>query len=112
MKHELPKHETSALTGMDTRPNLEAPVLLKPFQRSLVPTGLFIELQPGYKTQLRPRRDLAVKHGISDTDFEIKDGKRVAQMIISPRTQVNWESMQMLNETSRDAGGFGLTGHQ
>jgi len=135
-KHDLPKYETQASAGMDLRANLEASVLLKPLQRTLVPTGLFMELPLGYEAQVRPRSGLAAKFGItvlntpgtidsdyrgevkvilvnlSDTDFEIKDGERIAQMIISAHVQAEWEAVAELNETSRGAGGFGHTGHQ
>jgi dUTP pyrophosphatase len=121
---------------MDLRANLEAPVVLKPFQRILIPTGLFMELPLGYEAQVRPRSGLAVKHGItvlntpgtidsdyrgevkvilinlSDSDFEIKDGERIAQMIISAHIQAQLEAVEVLNETSRGAGGFGHTGHK
>jgi dUTP pyrophosphatase len=134
-KHDLPKYETEASAGMDLRANLEAPVLLKPLQRTLIPTGLFMELPQGYEAQVRPRSGLAVKHGItvlntpgtidsdyrgevkvilinlSDTDFEIRDGERIAQMIISAHIQAQLEAVEVLNETSRGAGGFGHTGH-
>ncbi len=135
-KHNLPKYATPASAGMDLRANLEAPVTLKPMQRTLVPTGLFMELPLGYEAQVRPRSGLAVKHGItvlntpgtidsdyrgelkvvlinlSDTDFEIKDGERIAQMIISAHVQAQLEAVELLNETSRGAGGFGHTGHK
>lgn len=135
-KHNLPKYETQASAGMDLRANLDAPVALKPMQRTLVPTGLFMELPLGYEAQVRPRSGLAVKYGItvlntpgtidsdyrgelkvvlinlSDTDFEIKDGERIAQMIISAHVQAELEAVELLNETSRGAGGFGHTGHK
>ena len=133
-KHELPKYETEASAGMDLRANLEESIVLKPLQRTLVPTGLFIELPVGYEAQVRPRSGLAFKHGISvlntpgtidadyrgeikvilvnlsDTDFEIKDGERVAQMIISAHVQAKLQQVEVLSETSRGAGGFGHTG--
>ncbi|MCF6169715.1 MAG: dUTP diphosphatase [Bacteroidales bacterium] len=133
-KHDLPKYETPSSAGMDLRANLEAPVRLKPLQRALLPTGLFIELPQGYEAQVRPRSGLAAKHGLtvlnspgtidsdyrgeikvilvnlSDTDFEIKDGERIAQMIISAHERAEWEAVETLNETSRGAGGFGHTG--
>ena len=135
-KHDLPKYETPASAGMDLRANLEAPVLLKPLQRAMVPTGLFLELPLGYEAQVRPRSGLAAKHGLtvlnspgtidsdyrgevkvilvnlSNTDFEIKDGERIAQMIISAHAKADWETVEALNESSRGAGGFGHTGHQ
>ena len=133
-KHELPKYETEASAGMDLRANLEESIVLKPLQRTLVPTGLFIELPVGYEAQVRPRSGLAFKHGISvlntpgtidadyrgeikvilvnlsDADFEIKDGERVAQMIISAHVQAKLQQVIVLSETSRGAGGFGHTG--
>lgn len=133
-KHELPKYETIASAGMDLRANLEKSIVLKPLQRTLVPTGLFIELPVGYEAQIRPRSGLAFKHGISvlntpgtidadyrgeikvilvnlsDTDFEICDGERVAQMIISAHVQAELQPVEVLTETSRGAGGFGHTG--
>lgn len=133
-KHDLPKYATIASAGMDLRANLEVPVTLKPLQRTLIPTGLFIELPVGYEAQVRPRSGFAVKHGItvlntpgtidadyrgeikvilvnlSDETFEITDGERVAQMIISAHVQAEWEEVEVLNETIRGAGGFGHTG--
>lgn len=133
-KHELPKYETIASAGMDLRANMEESIILKPLQRTLVPTGLFIELPVGYEAQIRPRSGLALKHGISvlntpgtidadyrgeikvilvnlsDTDFEICDGERVAQMIISAYVQAELKPVEVLSETSRGAGGFGHTG--
>ncbi|PLX14041.1 MAG: dUTP diphosphatase [Marinilabiliales bacterium] len=133
-KHDLPKYETVASAGMDLRAELDESVVLKPLQRTLVPTGLFIELPVGYEAQIRPRSGLAFKHGISvlntpgtidadyrgeikvilvnlsDTEFEIKDGERVAQMIISAHVQAELEEVEILSETDRGAGGFGHTG--
>lgn len=135
-KHDLPKYATIASAGMDLRANLDAPVTLKPLQRTLIPTGLFIELPVGYEAQVRPRSGFAVKHGItvlntpgtidadyrgeikvilvnlSDETFEITDGERVAQMIISAHVQAEWEEVEVLNETIRGAGGFGHTGRK
>ena len=135
-KHDLPKYATIASAGMDLRANLDAPVMLKPLQRTLIPTGLFIELPVGYEAQVRPRSGFAVKHGItvlntpgtidadyrgeikvilvnlSDETFEITDGERVAQMIISAHVQAEWEEVEVLNETIRGAGGFGHTGRK
>lgn len=133
-RHELPKYETEASAGMDLRANLEDAVALSPLQRALIPTGLFIELPVGYEAQIRPRSGLAVKHGITvlntpgtiDADyrgelkvilvnlskdtFEIKDGERIAQMVISAHERVEWEATDKLNKTNRGAGGFGHTG--
>ena len=133
-KHQVPKYETDASAGMDIRANLEESIVLKPLQRTLVPTGLFIELPVGFEAQIRPRSGLAFKHGISvlntpgtidadyrgeikvilvnlsDTNFEICDGERVAQMIISEHVQAKLEEVEILSETIRGAGGFGHTG--
>lgn len=135
-RHELPKYETEASAGMDIRANLEEAVLLKPLQRAMIPTGLFIELPIGYEAQIRPRSGLAAKYGITvlntpgtiDADyrgeikiilvnlsseaFEIQDGERVAQMIISQHAKADWVAVDELNQTIRGAGGFGHTGHK
>ena len=133
-KHELPHYATSQSAGMDLRANLEEPILLKPLQRTLVKTGLFMELPIGYEAQIRPRSGLAFKKGItvlnspgtidadyrgeirvilvnlSDEEFVIEDGKRVAQMVIAKHEQVDWEEVVELVETERGVGGFGSTG--
>ena len=132
--HPLPAYETSLSAGMDLRANLDAELELKPLQRMLVPTGLFIELPAGYEAQIRPRSGLAFKHGLtvlnspgtidadyrgelkvllvnlSDTPFIIKDGERIAQMIVASHSRVEWEQTDALNSTERGAGGFGHTG--
>ena len=134
-KHELPKYETQASAGMDIRANLDDAVVLQPLQRVLVPTGLFIEVPVGYEAQIRPRSGLALKNGISvlnspgtiDADyrgevrvilvnlsqdsFEIKDGDRIAQMVIAAHVQAQPEEVEVLSETQRGAGGFGHTGN-
>ena len=133
-KHELPRYATSQSAGMDLRANLEQPILLKPLQRTLVKTGLFMELPIGYEAQVRPRSGLAFKKGItvlnspgtidadyrgeisvilvnlSNEEFVIEDGERVAQMIIAKHEQADWEVVVELVETKRGAGGFGSTG--
>ena len=133
-KHPLPSYETSFSAGMDLRANLVKPVILKPMERKLVPTGLFIELPPGYEAQIRPRSGLAVKHGISivntpgtidadyrgevkiiminlsNVDFIINDGERIAQMIISAHEKAEWVQVNMLSDTERGKGGFGHSG--
>lgn len=133
-KHHLPQYETIASAGMDLRANLEVPIILKPLQRVLVATGLFIELPVGTEAQIRPRSGLAFKHGLtvlnspgtidadyrgeikvilvnlSNDDFEIKDGERIAQMIIAKHERVEWSEAETLEETQRGAGGFGHTG--
>jgi dUTP pyrophosphatase len=135
-KHALPEYETVASAGMDLRANLDESITLSPLQRTLVPTGLFIELPVGFEAQVRPRSGLAIKHGISvlnspgtidadyrgeikvilvnlsDQQFEIQDGERIAQMIISAHVQAQLEEVEMLSETERGAGGFGHTGHK
>jgi len=133
-KHQLPLYETSLSAGMDLRSNIDNPIVLKPLERTLIKTGLFIELPEGYEAQIRPRSGLAFKHGISvlntpgtiDADyrgeigiilvnlsnenFEIKDGERICQMIISKHETISWEEVEVLNNTQRGAGGFGHTG--
>lgn len=132
--HQLPAYETQTSAGMDLRANIEETLLLKPMQRILVPTGLFIELPVGYEAQIRPRSGLAFKHGItllnspgtidadyrgelklllinlSGSDFEINNGDRIGQMIISKHEQVIWNEVEILTETARGAGGYGHTG--
>ena len=133
-KHQLPKYETSASAGMDLRANLEQSIELQPLERTLIPTGLYMELPVGYEAQVRPRSGLAAKHGItvlntpgtidadyrgeikvilvnlSNSSFTISDGERIAQMIISSHVQAQWEQVDVLSETERGAGGFGHTG--
>lgn len=133
-KHALPAYETKASAGMDLRANIDAPVVLEPLGRALIPTGLFIALPEGYEAQIRPRSGLAAKHGISvlnspgtiDADyrgeikvilvnlsnesFTIEDGERVCQMVVAKHEQVAWESVEVLDETERGEGGFGHTG--
>ncbi len=133
-KHDLPKYETVASAGLDLRANLNETLRLEPMERMLVPTGLFIELPRGYEAQIRPRSGLALKKGITvlnspgtiDADyrgeirvilinlstdiFEITDGDRIAQMVISSHVRALWEEVEVLTETTRGAGGFGHTG--
>lgn len=133
-KHALPKYETNQSAGMDIRANIDAPITLKPLERILVKTGLFLALQVGYEAQVRPRSGLAFKKGVtvlntpgtidadyrgeigvilvnlSNEDFVIEDGERVAQLVLAKHEQVNWEEVDVLNETKRGAGGFGSTG--
>lgn len=133
-RHPLPAYETSASAGMDLRANLDEPVKLKPLERILIPTGLFIELPEGFEAQIRPRSGLAIKKGISlvntpgtiDADYrgeikiiiinlsnqevEITDGERIAQMVISKVEHTDWIEVEQLEETQRGAGGFGHTG--
>lgn len=134
--HPLPAYATLFSAGMDLRANLDAPILLEPMQRCLVPTGLFIALPQGTEAQVRPRSGLALKKGITvlnapgtiDADyrgevcvilinlssetFVIQDGERIAQMVVARYEQVVWEQVDMLDETERGAGGFGHSGCQ
>jgi dUTP pyrophosphatase len=133
-KHKLPQYTTELSAGMDLRSNIDVDVLLKPLQRVLVKTGLFIELAPGYEAQVRPRSGLAFKKGItvlnspgtidadyrgeigvilvnlSDDDFIITDGERIAQMVISKHEQAIWNEVDSLENSARGSGGFGSTG--
>ncbi len=133
-QHEVPAYATVASAGMDLRANLSEPVVLKPLERSLVATGLFIELPIGYEAQIRPRSGLAFKKGItvlnspgtidadyrgeikvllvnlSNENFTVENGERIAQMIIAAHEKVEWEQVESLEETVRGAGGFGHTG--
>ena len=133
-RHALPAYETEASAGMDLRANLTEPVLISAMERKLIPTGLFIELPVGFEAQIRPRSGLALKHGISilnspgtidsdyrgeikillinfsDVSFEIGNGDRIAQMIISRHEHINWEEVNILTDTVRGAGGYGHTG--
>lgn len=133
-RHALPQYETKASAGLDLRANIEQSIRLKPLERALVPTALFIEIPVGYEAQIRPRSGLAYKHGItvlnspgtidadyrgelkvllvnlSDKEFAIEDGERIAQMVIAPHEQAEWQEVSELEETERGAGGFGSTG--
>lgn len=130
----LPAYATSQSAGMDLRANIESPITLHPMERSLVPTGIRIELPQGYEAQVRPRSGLALKHGItvlntpgtidsdyrgelkvllvnlSNEDFVINAGERVAQMVIAKHETVEWEEVEVLDETERGEGGYGHTG--
>ena len=132
--HKLPAYETIQSAGMDLRANLDAPITLAPMQRCIVPTGLYMALPAGYEAQVRPRSGLAIKKGItvlnspgtidadyrgevgvilinlSAEDFVINDGERIAQMVIARHEQVEWQPVEVLDETERGAGGFGSTG--
>lgn len=133
-KHLLPSYETDASAGMDVRANIEQPITLKPLQRCLVPTGLFMEIPKGYECQVRPRSGLAFKNGItvlnapgtidadyrgevgvllinlSDTDFTVNDGERIAQLVFAKFEQASFKESVELTETERGEGGFGSTG--
>ncbi|RZS99250.1 dUTP diphosphatase [Aquimarina brevivitae] len=134
--HSLPEYETIASAGMDLRANLETPITLKPLERTIVKTGLFIELPIGFEAQVRPRSGLAAKKGItvlnapgtidadyrgevgvilvnlSNEDFVINNGERIAQLVIAKHERAVWEEVNTLSETERGAGGFGSTGVQ
>lgn len=133
---DLPSYATPFSAGMDLRANLEQPVTLAPLERSLIPTGLHIELPAGYEAQVRPRSGLAAKHGISivnapgtiDADyrgeikvilvnlsnepFTVEPGERIAQMVVARHETVAWEPVETLEESQRGSGGFGSTGKQ
>ena len=132
--HPLPHYETSASAGMDLRANLSESRTLKPLERSVVGTGLFIELPVGIEAQVRPRSGLAAKRGItvlnapgtidadyrgeigvilvnlSNEDFEIHNGERIAQLVIAKHERADWEEVELLSSTERGEGGFGSTG--
>lgn len=133
-KHALPEYATVHSAGLDLRANLDEKIILKPLERKLVPTGLFIELPVGYEAQIRPRSGLAIKKGItilnspgtidadyrgeicvilvnlSSEDFVIEDGERICQMVIASHVQAEWVEVEELGTTDRGAGGFGHTG--
>ena len=133
-KHDLPKYQTELSAGMDLYANIDEPITLKPLERTLVKTGLFISLPKGYEAQIRPRSGLAFKNGItvlntpgtidadyrgeigvilvnlSSQDFTINDGDRIAQMVIAKHETAIWEEVENLDETNRGEGGFGSSG--
>ena len=133
-KHKLPHYSTIASAGMDLRANIDESICLKPLERTIVKTGIFMEIPVGYEAQIRPRSGLAFKKGItvlnspgtidadyrgevgvilvnlSSEEFIIEDGERVAQMVIAKHEQANWEEVEILEETDRGTGGFGSTG--
>ena len=132
--HNLPEYSTDLSAGMDLKAFINEEIRLKPLERALVPTGLYIELPEGFEAQIRPRSGLALKQGISvlntpgtiDADYRgeigiilinlsnsdviIKDGERICQMIISRHEHIEWEEVELLSETKRGTGGFGHTG--
>jgi dUTP pyrophosphatase len=132
--HVLPSYHTEGSSGMDIRAWLQAPVTLQPMARKLIPTGIYIALQPGFEAQIRPRSGMAIKKGLTlvnapgtiDSDYRgeimiavinldsaeqtINDGERIAQMIISRYEKVAWERVDVLEDTKRGAGGFGHSG--
>ena len=133
-RHPLPAYATPLSAGMDLRANLDQPIVLKPLQRCLVPTGLYIALPAGYEARVRPRSGLAIKKGIgvlnapgtidadyrgeicvilvnlSPDDFVVEDGERIAQLVVARHEQVTWNEVDTLDDTERGAGGFGHTG--
>ncbi|MBL7909719.1 MAG: dUTP diphosphatase [Bacteroidia bacterium] len=133
-KHALPEYATIQAAGLDLKSNISEPIVLKPLQRQLIPTGLFIELPNSYEAQIRPRSGLAFKNGItvlnspgtidadyrgeikvllvnlSNEEFTINDGERIAQMVIAKHEQIAWVQVSVLEESNRGAGGFGSTG--
>lgn len=132
--NQLPAYETASSAGMDLRAFIDSDIVLKPFERKLIPTGLYIELPDGYEAQIRPRSGLAIKSGItvlnspgtidadyrgeikvilinlSNDDFTIKSGERICQMVIAKHEKVDFVEVEEINETERGAGGFGHTG--
>ncbi len=133
-KHALPEYKTALSAGMDLTANIDAPIELKPLERRLIPTGLFIELPAGYEAQVRPRSGMALKHGltclnspgtidadyrgeigviianVSNDPYTIQDGERIAQLVIAKHETISWEQVEVLDETERGEGGFGSTG--
>ncbi|HNX21084.1 MAG TPA: dUTP diphosphatase [Bacteroidales bacterium] len=133
-KHQLPNYSTIASAGMDLRASIDEPIVLKPLDRALVPTGIFIELPLHYEAQVRPRSGLAAKNGItvlntpgtidadyrgevkvilvnlSNEEFTIHDGDRIAQMVVAKHETVIWQPVDELTESERGAGGFGSSG--
>ncbi|MFQ3326176.1 MAG: dUTP pyrophosphatase [Salibacteraceae bacterium] len=133
-KHPLPEYATSQSAGLDLRANIDEPITLKPLERTIIPTGLHIALEPGFEAQVRPRSGLAAKHGItvlnspgtidadyrgdigvilcncSNQDFIVEDGERIAQLVVAKHETVEWTAVEVLSDTDRGAGGFGHTG--
>lgn len=133
-KHQLPSYETEASAGMDLRADISEEIILKPLERKLIATGIFIELPIGFEAQIRPRSGLAYKFGISivnspgtiDADyrgeikvllvnlsneiFTVNDGDRIAQMVIAKHEKAEWQQVESLSDTQRGAGGYGHTG--
>lgn len=133
-KHPLPSYATELSAGMDIRANISEPIVLQPLERTLIPTGLFIELPEGYEAQIRPRSGLAIKHGLtllnspgtidadyrgeikvilanlSNEPFTVNDGERICQMVVAAYTKVQWTETDTLEDSARGEGGFGHTG--
>lgn len=135
-KHQLPSYSTLASAGMDIRANIDEEIILKPMERTIVKTGLFLEMPEGYEAQIRPRSGLAINKGVtilnspgtidadyrgevciilinfSNENFVIKDGERICQMVIAKHEKAEWIQVDSLLETERGAGGFGHTGKE
>tara|TARA_B100000767_G_scaffold75906_2_gene72490 strand:- start:1339 stop:1770 length:432 start_codon:yes stop_codon:yes gene_type:complete len=133
-KHATPSYETEGAAGMDLRANINASILLKPLERAIIKTGLFIALPIGFEAQVRPRSGLAAKKGItvlnspgtvdadyrgeigvilvnlSNEEFRVNDGERIAQLVIAKHQRIEWQKVEVLDETKRGSGGFGSTG--
>lgn len=133
-RHQLPTYATVGSAGMDLKANTSEPIALKPMERYLFPTGIYIQLPDGYEAQIRPRSGLAVKYGITVTNapgtvdadytgevgvslinlsndtFVVQPGERIAQMVIAKYEKINWKEVATLDETERGSGGFGSTG--
>lgn len=133
-KHDIPNYETEGAAGMDLKANIDTPIILKPLERAIVKTGLFIALPQGFEAQVRPRSGLAAKKGItvlnspgtvdadyrgeigvilvnlSNEKFIVNDGERIAQLVIAKHERISWKEVEILAETQRGSGGFGSTG--
>lgn len=133
-RHPLPEYATAFAAGMDLRAHIAEPIMLKPLERALISTGIYLELPIGYEAQIRPRSGLAIKHGIgivnapgtidadyrgeirvilvnlSNEEFVVNDGERICQMVVAQHAKVEWEEVDSLAETARGSGGFGHTG--
>ncbi len=133
-RHPLPAYETAGSAGVDLRANLAAPITLAPLERRLIPTGLFVELPPGFEGQVRPRSGLSLKRGLTcvnavgtiDSDYRgelrvplinlskedqtIEDGERIAQLVLARHGRIEWKAVERLGDSDRGAGGFGSTG--
>ena len=131
---DLPEYATEHAAGLDVRANIEEPIIIKPLERTMVPTGLYVEIPEGYEIQVRPRSGLAAKHGltclntpgtidpdyrgeikvilanVSSTEFKLEPGERIAQLVVAQFMRIDWELTDTLSDTDRGAGGFGSTG--
>jgi dUTP pyrophosphatase len=133
-KFDLPQYATEHAAGLDVRANMDEAIVLKPLERAMIPTGLYVEIPDGYEIQVRPRSGLAAKHGVtvlntpgtidpdyrgeikvilanvSNVEFKLEPGERIAQLVVAPFVRIDWEAAEVLSETSRGTGGFGSTG--